>query len=74
MKIRTCRSYCISRAVPSGGQGGQGGRWGGGRGEQCPPEILRCFVVAENSHKYVYKQLLPPPPPPQDFEQGTAMI
>ena len=44
----------------------------GGGGGSCPPEILRFFKflinffgVAENNHKYVYKNvgLLPPPPP-----------
>ena len=67
MKIRTCRSYCITRAVPSGGQGGGHG------GSSAPLRFSDVFYVAENTHKYVYKQLLPPPPP-QDFEQGTAMI
>ena len=37
-------------------------------------EILFLIIkknIAENSHKYVYKKVLPHPHP--DFEQGTAL-
>ena len=57
----------LIRAVPSEGGGGGGGTWAGrgavaplGLSDFCFVLIQLIFVVAENSHKYVYKKVLPP--------------